>query len=161
MHKEPGPAAEETRPAQVRRARAADLPRLLQLLGWLRGEEAGPRPPTAAEEAAFAQLEEDRRCDLLVLEREGQVLATVQLSLLPSLSGGGRPRAYLDALVVDPACRGQGLGAALVLHCLALCRERGARRLSLLTNRERTEAHRFYQRQGFARSHLGYVMVLG
>jgi amino-acid N-acetyltransferase len=54
--------------------------------------------------------------------------------------------ALLRSLVVAPAHRDQGLGAALVRHAEAHARSRGARAVYLLT----TTAETFFERQGYA-----------
>jgi GNAT superfamily N-acetyltransferase len=41
------------------------------------------------------------------------------------------------------------------------CRARGCRVVQLSTNMTRTDAHRFYERLGFSRSHFGYKLDLG
>lgn len=55
-------------------------------------------------------------------------------------------------LVVDPAARGQGVGAALVAWCVERARADGARVLRLSTQPEMAAAGRIYQRLGFVRT---------
>ncbi len=59
------------------------------------------------------------------------------------------PFARLLALVVDPAHRGRGAGAALVHAVEAWARERGAISIHLTTGNQRGDAHRFYRRLGY------------
>jgi ribosomal protein S18 acetylase RimI-like enzyme len=39
-------------------------------------------------------------------------------------------------------------------------RAKGARTVQLMSNSRRTEAHRFYERLGFSRSHAGFKIKL-
>jgi GNAT superfamily N-acetyltransferase len=55
-------------------------------------------------------------------------------------------------LVVDPAARGRGVGAALVEACVERARQAGAVTLRLSTQPEMTTAHRVYERLGFVRT---------
>jgi GNAT superfamily N-acetyltransferase len=55
-------------------------------------------------------------------------------------------------LVVDPAARGQGVGAALVEWCIARARTSGVRSLRLSTQTGMTAAGRLYLRLGFVRT---------
>ena len=43
---------------------------------------------------------------------------------------------------------------------IAEARAKGARLVQLMSNDRRTDAHRFYGRLGFARSHAGFKMKL-
>jgi GNAT superfamily N-acetyltransferase len=71
------------------------------------------------------------------------------------------PRAQLLSLVVDPAERGRGTGAALVAAAEAWARERGAGAIHLTTALHRQAAHRFYERIGYARTGYRYVKSFG
>lgn len=54
-------------------------------------------------------------------------------------------------LAVAPQARGQGVGAALVEHCLGLARAAGHTRMVLSTLPDQRAAHRIYERLGFSR----------
>ena len=54
-------------------------------------------------------------------------------------------------LAVDPAARGQGVGALLTSHVIDLARLRGLRRVVLNSGADMVAAHRLYHRLGFAR----------
>jgi ribosomal protein S18 acetylase RimI-like enzyme len=54
-------------------------------------------------------------------------------------------------LAVDPAAQGQGVGLALVRHCLDRFREQGAPAVVLSSLVEMSAAHRLYARLGFER----------
>ncbi len=58
-------------------------------------------------------------------------------------------RAIIEDVIVGATARGQGVGEALVRHCLALAREKGAHGISLTSNPKREAANRLYQRMGF------------
>ena len=55
----------------------------------------------------------------------------------------------LAKLAVDPASQGQGIGHRLVDACLAYARERGARRVVLLSNSRLKAALHLYESYGF------------
>lgn len=106
-------------------ARGEDLPRLFELL-------AGADLPTAG----FAE-----HLGTALVARDGERL--VGCVALESYGD----EALLRSLVVAPAARGTGLGERLTAAALELARERGARRVWLLT----TTAERFFPRFGFRR----------
>jgi GNAT superfamily N-acetyltransferase len=64
-------------------------------------------------------------------------------------AGGADDEARLRILLVDPAYRGHGLGAALVERCVTFARETGRRRVRLWTNDVLVSARRIYQAAGF------------
>lgn len=57
-------------------------------------------------------------------------------------------RAWVEDLAVDPGRRSQGIGKALLDAAKAWARERGATHLELDSALARTDAHRFYEREG-------------
>lgn len=76
---------------------------------------------------------------IVVAEREGAIAGFV------TIDGKG----YLDQLVVDPDLWGSGLGDALVDRAKAL----SPGGITLLVNTDNTRAIRFYERNGFVRTH--------
>ena len=57
-------------------------------------------------------------------------------------------RVWIEDLAVDPRRRSQGIGKALLDAAKAWARERGATHLELDSAEPRTDAHRFYEREG-------------
>src|SRR5579864_6990885 len=60
--------------------------------------------------AAFASIQEDPDDEIWVGERDGQIVATLQLTVLSGLSRNGMRRALVEAVRVHPGMRGQGIG---------------------------------------------------
>ncbi len=83
-----------------------------------------------------------------VAEAEGEVIGMVGAMIgWPFVYDS--PYARILALVVDPAHRGRGAGAALVRTVEDWARAQGAGSLHLTAGNQRTEAHKFYTRVGF------------
>lgn len=159
------PADSASPPSEVtfRRAMAADLPRIVQLLaddaiGATREQFTDPLPASYLE--AFAEIDADPRQLLVVAEIGGQVVGTLQLSFIPYLTHGGSSRAQIEGVRVDGSQRGSGLGRAMILWAIERARERGCPMVQLTTDKRRTEAHRFYERLGFVASHEGMKLRL-
>jgi GNAT superfamily N-acetyltransferase len=147
----------------IRRATEADLPRIVELLSQLslgddRDSPAEPLPERYR--AAFRQIEADSRQQLLVAEAGGRVVATASLGIIPNLSYRGRPWAFVEGLVVDSSARGKGYGETLLRYAIEEARGAGCYKVSLTSNKRRPEAHRFYQKMGFAASHEGFRLLL-
>ena len=58
--------------------------------------------------------------------------------------------------MVDAAKRGAGYGELLLRHAMEEARRAGCYKLSLTSNKRRTDAHRFYGRLGFQATHEGF-----
>lgn len=121
-----------------------------------------PRLPLARGYTdAFAAIAADPNQFLAVAEQDGAVVGTLQLTFIPGLSYQGAWRGQIEAVRVAASRRGQGLGERMIRWAIGECRARGCRMVQLSTNMLRTDAHRFYERLGFSRSHYGYKLDLG
>lgn len=147
----------------IRDARAEDLPAIVAMLaddplGAGRERVAEPLPP--AYYVAFEEIESDPRQRLLVAESDHTLVGTLQLSIIPNLTFGGRRRAQVEGVRIAGSARGRGVGRSLMEHAKAIAREQGCHLLQLTTNRQRPEAVRFYERLGFVDSHHGLKLYL-
>ena len=147
-------------PIAFRPAVAADLDTILALLrdDPLGAQREGEDP--APYRAAFAAIDADPNQLLLVAEKGGRVLGCLQVTLIPGLSRGGMWRGQIEAVRVHRDARGAGLGAAMMRHAIAFCRDRGCGLVQLTTDRTRADALRFYERLGFEHSHNGLKLPL-
>ncbi|MET9886779.1 GNAT family N-acetyltransferase [Streptomyces sp. NPDC006430] len=115
---------------------------------------------TEAHERAFAAIESDARNEMLVLVDDDRIVGCLQLTYVPGLGQGGRDRALVEAVRIRADRRGDGLGAELMGLAVARARDRGCGLVQLTSNKQRGDAHRFYERLGFARSHEGFKLHL-
>ena len=146
-----------------RPATRGDLPQIVRMLaddflGARRERYENPLPEEY--ERAFAEIEADRNNELIVAEIDGAVVGTLQLTVTPSLSFQGGRRATVESVRVDAAYRNHGIGRHLMEHAIERARARGCVSMQLTTNLERADARRFYERLGFAGSHLGMKLKL-
>jgi len=116
--------------------------------------------PTQAAVAAFDEIAGDPNNELLVGERHGELIATLQLTIIPGLSRGGMRRAQVEAVRVRADLRGQRIGERLMNYAIERARQRGCGLMQLTTDLRRAEAHRFYLRLGFEASHAGMKRAL-
>lgn len=147
----------------VRPARRDDLDALIAILAADTLGGHGDTTDPAARPAYAAAMDEilaSASDHLFVAEIDGRVVATAQLSLIAALPHRGRRRAVVEAVQVTPDRRGQGIGARLIEALIVEARARGAGVVELTSNAARLDAHRFYERLGFARSHVGFKLAL-
>lgn len=151
----------------IREARRDDLAAVVGLVAADAIREVAETVPgdggdVAAEYVtAFDEIAADPRQLLLVGELAGAVVATCQLTFIRQLVYRGGLIAQVESVRTAEQLRGRGIGQALLEYVIAESRRRGAVRLQLTTNNQRVDAHRFYERLGFVRSHVGMKLYLG
>ncbi len=125
------------------------------------GAERETPDDLAPYEAAFDRLAAANGVTtVLVAERNGAIVGTMQLTVLPGLSHRGMNRAHLEAVRVAAAERGGGIGTQMIRWAIAEARRRDCGLIELTSNRQRVDAARFYERLGFTPSHTGFKLTL-
>jgi GNAT superfamily N-acetyltransferase len=146
-----------------RLATRADLPYIVRMLaddelGSQREKFEDPLPESCY--SAFEQIDNDPNHELMVAERDGEVIGTLHLMFLPSVSFQGGLRAQVESVRVDKRFQSQGIGSQLMKWSMERAKQRGAHVVQLTSHKTRVDAHRFYERLGFKGSHLGMKISL-
>lgn len=148
----------------VRRARRGDLAALVALIAAdsLRAAEETADPEGSEPyERAFEAIDADAAQTLVVLETaDGRVVGTMQLTVIPGLARRGSTRMQIEAVRVSEELRGLGLGSAMIEWAIGRAREDGVSLVQLTSDARRVDAHRFYERLGFAASHVGFKLFV-
>lgn len=139
---------------------------LIALVGLLADDALGasreqfelPLPETYLR--AFALIAADPHQELTVVELEGNIVATFQLSFIQYLTYRGGIRAQIEAVRVSADHRGMGIGTAIFRYAIERARSKGAHLLQLTTDKKRPDAIRFYESLGFVDSHEGMKLHL-
>ena len=145
----------------IRPARKGDVAAIVAMLAddhLGRARERLEDPLPAPYYDAFERLSRDPNITLVVAEQGARVVGCLQLCILPGLSSQGASRGLIEDVRVASHCRGLGIGEQLVQWALAEARSRGCKLVELLTHHTRVDAQRFYERLGFARSHVGMTI---
>ncbi len=145
----------------LRLAERADIPAIITLLredplGVTR--EAMPDDPLYLH--AFDTLAANPNNRFYVLECDSDIVGCSQLTFIPGLSRQGATRAIIEAVRVAKRERGAGLGTFLMEEMIRIASERGCQLIQLTSDKTRHDAHRFYERLGFTRSHEGFKRVV-
>jgi GNAT superfamily N-acetyltransferase len=148
---------------EFRRATRADLPAIVALLAADTippGREIVSDPVDPAYVTAFETIDADPDQLQAVGVLDGRVVATMQLTFLPGLAFRGGWRGQIEAVRVAAELRGQGIGARLIDWAVERCRARDCFMVQLTSHRDRADAHRFYERLGWTRSHASFKLAL-
>lgn len=148
----------------IREATEADLPQLVALLAQLAPDDPEREdmslPLPYEYHLVMRQIIGTPGQHIFVLEERGKIVGTAALSVVPNVSHRGTPYAIIENVVVDAKVRSKGFGELLMRHAIEEARRAGCYKVSLTSNKRRTEAHRFYERLGFARSHEAFRLGL-
>ncbi|MGX1910902.1 N-acetyltransferase family protein [Streptomyces phaeochromogenes] len=110
--------------------------------------------------AALERLRNDPNQHLVVAVREGRVVGTLQLTIVPGLSRKGATRSTIEGVRVHADERGSGLGTRFIEWAIDRSRSEGCQLVQLTSDVSRTDARRFYERLGFTASHVGFKLRL-
>ncbi|MBF4630902.1 GNAT family N-acetyltransferase [Clavibacter michiganensis subsp. phaseoli] len=148
----------------LRRATAADLAPLMALLAddpvsASRGDRADQGDADLYRDA-LARVLADPANDLLVAtDAGGAVVGTLQLTVIPGMARRGASRLQVEAVRVRSDLRSAGIGGAMMRWVAEdAAPALGAALVQLTSDAARVDAHRFYERLGYAPSHVGFKL---
>ncbi|MEU2618778.1 GNAT family N-acetyltransferase [Streptomyces sp. NPDC007157] len=145
----------------IRAAVADDIP---AIVGMLADDPLGARRESPDDLtpylSALERLSADPNQRLVVAVREGRVVGTLQLTIIPGLSRRGATRSIIEAVRIHADERGGGLGTRFIEWAIEESRRQGCQLVQLTSDASRTSAHRFYERLGFTGSHVGFKLEI-
>ncbi|MEH0545458.1 GNAT family N-acetyltransferase [Streptomyces sp. B21-105] len=146
---------------EIRAAVAEDVP---AIVGMLADDPLGAQRESPDDLspylAALERLAADPNQRLVVAVREGRVVGSLQLTIVPGLSRRGATRSIVEAVRVHADERGSGLGTRFMEWAIEESRRENCQLVQLTSDVTRTDAHRFYERLGFTASHVGFKLQL-
>jgi GNAT superfamily N-acetyltransferase len=155
---QPKPARRQSKPKpppkpQLRDARAADAPRLVELIRIL-GHEID---------------EKSLRKNITVMKKTGELplVATLGKQVVGLCGVSARvmihraaPIGRISPLVVAEEAQGHGIGRMLVDAAEEWCRKRGCKLMEVTSNDRRAQAHAFYRHMGYERTSIRFAKPL-
>ena len=132
----------QNRALTIRRARAADVPRIAELSG-----ELGYPASVQEMRQRFGQIKPAARHAVFVAEFEKTVVGWIHVSITLLLEVARR--AEVNGLIVAERHRSLGAGAKLLDAAEAWARGKKCQGMSVRSNVIRDRAHAFYERQGY------------
>lgn len=146
---------------EIRPAVPDDISAIVAMLADdpLGSQRESPDDPTPYL-SAMERVTSDPNQHLMVAVRDGRVVGTLQLTIIPGLSRKGATRALIEAVRIHADERGSGLGTQLIEWAIDESRHQDCRLVELTSDATRTDAHRFYERLGFVASHVGFKLPL-
>ncbi|MET8165250.1 GNAT family N-acetyltransferase [Streptomyces sp. NPDC005329] len=146
---------------EIRAAVTEDIP---AIVGMLADDPLGAQRESPDDLGpyltALERLTADPNQRLVVAVREGRVVGTLQLTIIPGLSRRGSTRSVIEGVRVRADERGSGLGTRFIEWAIEESRRENCQLVQLTSDSTRTDAHRFYERLGFVASHVGFKLQL-
>jgi len=137
---------------ELKTAELSDIPQLSQLLNSLFVQEIEFTPNEQAHRRALKTIISNPQIGhILVIKETNKVLGMVNILYTISTALGAKV-GILEDMVILKEYRAQGLGVQLITFALEFAKENECKRLTLLTDADNTDAHKFYEKVGFSRS---------
>ena len=141
----------------VRDAVEGDLAGLLELYVHLHDHDA-PLPPMSQLGELWEGMVANPSLRTFVVEHEGRLVCSCNLTLIPNLTRGARPFGVVENVVTEPGARRRGLAKAVLEHALDAAWQAGCYKVMLLSDSDREAAHGLYEKVGFKRGiKVGFV----
>ena len=141
---------------RIERARAADIPELIELLAALFAIESDFSADRTRQRRGLELLlsqPDDRALVLVACSNDGKAVGMASAQLVISTAEGA-PSAWIEDVVVQQALRGQGIARLLLQELLAWAQRHGATRAQLLADKANTPALEFYRNIGWRPTQL-------
>ena len=147
----------------IRKACLEDLRAIISLFydnEMRQKKECLEEPPGQCYMDAFYAIARDPNHYLMVVDKEGEVIATCHLTCLPSLSFQGSMRMLIENVHVARSYRNQKVGEYMMRAAIDYARSRGTMMVQLTIHKTRTRTKKFYERLGFEVTHEGMKLSL-
>lgn len=136
-----------------------DLPLILPLYGHL-GMDDGSILTLEQARPIFRRMRKYPDYQLFATEAAGEILGVFAMLIMDNLGHRGAPAALVEDVVVREDLRGRGIGREMMQFALNRAREKGCYKLALSSNKNREEAHRFYESLGFQKHGWSFLVEL-
>ena len=131
----------------IREAAHNDLEGLLRLYMQLHNNPFPDLDEKITE--IWNNISNDKDHHIIVAEEDGKIVSSCVCVIIPNLTHGQRPYAFIENVITDEKYRGKGLATA----CLDFARDIAVRencyKMMLLTGSKESATLRFYERAGY------------
>ena len=131
----------------IREVKKDDLQGLLRLYTQLHDN------PMPADTQELAKLWQDILSDpthhIIVAEEEGEIVSSFVFVIIPNLTHGQRPYAFVENVITDAGYRGKGLATACLNYAKELAEKHKCYKIMLLTGSKKESTLKFYENAGY------------
>lgn len=131
----------------VREARRGDLDAVLEL--YLSLHETSVPEPSAHLAAAWERILSDENHHLIVNEVGGKLVSSCVCVVIPNLTRGVRPYAFVENVVTHSDHRGKGYATQCLDYARAVAERQNCYKMMLLTGSKEQKTLDFYAHAGY------------
>lgn len=134
----------------IREINEGDLLGLLELYTHLHEKEV----PEIDEKVLgiWQTILADPNHHIIVAEEDGRIVSSCVCVIIPNLTRGLRPHAFIENVVTDSAYRKRGLATACLDYAKDIAERENCYKLLLATGSKEESTLRFYERAGYNRT---------
>lgn len=136
----------------IRKLEKDDLSQLAKLYQQFWGD----RSNIVEMEKQFDLIQAENNHIILVCEVDGKVVGSVMGVVCRELYGDCRPFLVIENMIVDKPYRRNGVAHQLLYELEKLAEQRNCTQMILVTEKERFDACKFYEKYGFSKNTTGY-----
>ena len=131
----------------IREANSKDLSQILEL--YLHLHEAAVPEQTEHLHCAWEQIVADENHHLIVCEEDGKIVSSCVCVIIPNLTRGVRPYAFVENVVTHADYRGKGYATDCLNNARELAQKENCYKMMLLTGSKSPETMAFYRNAGY------------
>ena len=131
----------------IRNAIFEDLSQILELYLHLHETSVPERSENLSK--TWAQIIDDENHHLIVCEEDGKIVSSCVCVIIPNLTRGVRPYAFVENVVTHADYRGKGYATACLHYARELAQKENCYKMMLLTSSKTPETLAFYQNAGY------------
>lgn len=131
----------------VREIRDTDFEGLMELYMQLHDNPMPERTPEI--ESIWSRILSDKDHHIIVAEIDGKIVSSCVCVIIPNLTHGQQPYAFVENVITDERYRNQGLATECLDYAKKLAMSENCYKLMLLTGSKKESTLNFYRRAGY------------
>lgn len=131
----------------IREIKVSELNELLELYLHLH-EESVPEM-TENLKKTWDTIINDKNHHIIVKEVDGKIVSSCVCVIIPNLTRGIRPYAFIENVVTHSDYRGQGFATECLQYAKKIAKDENCYKMMLLTGSKKESILKFYERAGY------------
>lgn len=131
----------------VREIKESELNELLELYLYLH-EDTVPEMSDNLKETWNSIMRDDNH-HIIVNEIDGKIVSSCVCVIIPNLTRGIRPYAFIENVVTDENYRGRGYATECLNYAKQIAEDAGCYKMMLLTGSKKESTLKFYEAAGY------------
>lgn len=131
----------------VREIKSTELNELLELYLYLH-EDSVPELNEYLRKT-WETIMNDKNHHIIVKEVDDKIIASCVCVIIPNLTRGIRPYAFVENVVTNGSYRGKGYATECLNYAMEVAKQEGCYKMMLLTGSKQESTLRFYENAGY------------